>query len=37
MFNYLLLTLINLGIFGLNLKLYTEFFKQKAIDNRSKT
>ena len=28
--------LVNLGIFALNLKLYTEYFKDKAQDKRSK-
>jgi len=30
----ILITLMNLGIFGLTLKLYTEYFKDKSITNR---
>jgi len=29
-----LLTLINVGILGLNLKLYTEYFKDRKIEKR---
>lgn len=31
---YILITIINLIILGLNIKLYTEYFKDKAIDQR---
>jgi hypothetical protein len=30
-----LILLANLGILGLNLKLYTEYFKDRSQDNRS--
>jgi len=29
-----ILTLINIGILGLNLKLYTEYFKDRRIEKR---
>ena len=32
----LLITLINMGLLGLSLKLYTEYFKDKSIDKRHK-
>ena len=32
----ILIVALNLIILGLNLKLYTEYFKDKAIDNRKK-
>ena len=34
MVEYLLFTIINLGILGLNLKLYTEILKAKHMENR---
>lgn len=30
----LLITLINLAVFGLSLKLYTEYFKDRSISKR---
>lgn len=32
-FTFLVFTLLNLIIFGLNLKLYTEFFKERVKKN----